>query len=246
MEISKDQATAEILKAGQKLAEHFFVASNDGNISCRLNDREILITPSGVNKGEMSSEQLITVSPEGQVLAGTHTPSSELKMHLRVYTQRPDVRAVVHAHPPAATGFASCGIRMDEEVLLPEVVFGLGKIGFAAYGTPTTEEVPQAVAREIGDGEAMLLANHGALTVGPTVMQAYYRMEVLEMYARVRLVAKILGRPQALDERQLQDLHQIRADRGWGGSSSLSAVDPQLVQTIAGVVMEVLQAKNRV
>jgi L-fuculose-phosphate aldolase len=176
----------QIVEAGKKLRDRFFVASNDGNISARLSDDELLITPTTVNKGDVTEDQVLKIDMDGRVIAGSLKPSSETKMHLAVYRTRPDVRAIVHAHPPTATGFAVCRIRLDQDVILPEVVFGMGKIGFAEYGTPTTEEIPNAVIKEIPDCEALLLSNHGALTVGGDVMQAYYRMEVLEKGDRTR------------------------------------------------------------
>lgn len=232
-----------IIKAGRKLAERFFVAANDGNISARLGGSEILITPTGVNKGDLTPEMLLKVDGEGKVLSGTLKPTSEMKMHLAVYRRRPEVRAIVHAHPPAATGFAACRIRLDREVVLPEVIFGLGRIGFAEYATPTTAEVPQAVEKEIGGCEALLLANHGALTVGEEVEQAYYRMETLEMYARIRLVTHLLGGPKVLEEEQVQKLQNVRQLHGWGGGAS-SAQDEAVIQTVARIVLEILKAQG--
>jgi L-fuculose-phosphate aldolase len=233
----------EILEAGRRLKDRFFVAANDGNISARLGEREFLITPTGVNKGDMSAEMLLVVDGQGTVLRGNLKPSSEMKMHLAVYRRRPDVQAIVHAHPPTATGFATSRIRLDQDVILPEVVFGLGRIGFSEYGTPTTEEVPEAVSREIPDCDALLLANHGAMTVGASVMQAYYRMETLEMYARIRLVTMQLGGPQALSEPEVQALFQVRRERGWGGSPALE-VDPRAVELISQIVLQVLEAQR--
>jgi L-fuculose-phosphate aldolase len=166
-------------------------------------------------------------------------------MHLAVYRIRPDVTAIVHAHPPAATGFAACHIRLDSDVILPEVVFGLGKVGFAEYGTPTTEEIPNAVEKEIPGCDAVLLSNHGALTVGTAVMQAYYRMETLEMYARVRLVTKILGEPKPLSQSEIATLHIVREQQGWGKPKpGLEDVDPRLVDIIARIVMGVLEQRK--
>jgi L-fuculose-phosphate aldolase len=235
----------QILEAGRRLQERFFVAANDGNLSARLPDGRFLITPTSVNKGDMRAEMLLIVDGQGNVLSGTLQPTSEMKVHLAVYHQRPDVQAIVHAHPPTATGFATSRIRLDQDVILPEVVFGLGRIGFSEYGTPTTYQVPEAVSREIPDCEALLLANHGALTVGTSVMQAYYRMETLEMYARIRLVTMQLGGPQALSEPEVQELQQIRQQRGWGRSEALE-IDPRAVELISQIVLQVLQAKESV
>jgi L-fuculose-phosphate aldolase len=237
------QLREQILEAGKRLKERFFVAANDGNISARLPEGRFLITPTSVNKGDMSEEMLLTVDEQGNVISGGLKPSSEMKMHLAVYRQRPDVQALVHAHPPTATGFATSRIRLDQDVILPEVVFGLGRIGFSEYGTPTTEQVPEAVSREIADCDALLLANHGALTVGNTVMQAYYRMETLEMYARIRLVTIQLGGPAALSEPEIEELFQVRQQRGWGGSPVFE-VDPRAVELISQVVLQVLQARG--
>jgi L-fuculose-phosphate aldolase len=235
------EARRQIVEAGRRLRDRFFVASNDGNLSARLSEDRVLITPTGVNKGDMTAEQLLTVDMQGNVIAGGGKPSSETKMHLAVYKARPDVQAIVHAHPPAATGFAACRIRLDQDVILPEVVFGLGKVGFAEYGTPTTDEIPNAVVKEIPDCEALLLSNHGALAVGPDVMQAYFRMEVLEMYARVRLVTRILGEPKPLSADEVSELHKVRERQGWGRAS---AVDPALVDLIAQVVVEIMKKKD--
>jgi L-fuculose-phosphate aldolase len=129
-------------------------------------------------------------------------------------------------------------------VLLPEVIFSLGRIGFAEYGTPTTEEIPRAVEKEIANCEALLLANHGAITVGEEVLAAYYRMEVLEMYARVRLVTRLLGEPKALNEAQLRELEKVREAQGWGRGRAAGELDPQLVGIITQVVLEVLRGSG--
>ena len=239
--IDEAEGRREILEAGRRLQERFFVAANDGNISARLSPGQMLITPTGVNKGDMSSEMLLMVDDEGNLISGSLKPSSEMKMHLAVYRQRSDVQAIVHAHPPTATGFATSRIRLDQDVILPEVIFGLGRIGFSEYGTPTTQEVPEAVAKEITDCDALLLANHGALTVGGSVMQAYYRMETLEMYARIRLVTLQLGGPKALSEPEVEELLRVRKQRGWGRSLE---VDPQAIETIAQIVLQVLKAQG--
>jgi L-fuculose-phosphate aldolase len=233
-----------IIEAGKRLHDRFFVASNDGNISARLDSGRFLITPTTVNKGDMKPEDLLTVDAEGKVLAGRLRPTSEMKMHLGVYRVRPDVHAIVHAHPPTATGFAACRIHLDQDVLLPEVIFGLGRIGFAEYGTPTTEEIPRAVEKEIPTCEALLLANHGALTVGDDPLQAFYRMETLEMYARVRLVTRILGEPKALRENELAELYKVRERQGWGRAKSGDEADPRLVATVTEVVLEILRARG--
>jgi L-fuculose-phosphate aldolase len=133
---------------------------------------------------------------------------------------------------------------LDQDVILPEVVFGLGKIGFAEYGTPTTDEIPNAVVKEIPDCEALLLSNHGALTVGDDVMQAYYRMEVLEMYARVRLVTTLLGGAKPLSGGQVEELLKVRERQGWGRSRGVEDLDPAAIELIAEIVLQVLKARG--
>jgi L-fuculose-phosphate aldolase len=240
--MNETEARQQIVEAGKRLAARFFVASNDGNLSARLAEDRFLITPTSVNKGDLTPEMLLLVDAQGRVLSGTMKPTSEMKMHLAIYRQRADVRAVVHAHPPAATGFAACRLRLDQDVLLPEVIFSLGRIGFAEYGTPSTEEVPRAVEKEIAHCEALLLANHGAITVAEEVLAAYYRMEVLEMYARVRLVTRLLGEPKTLSEVQVRELEKVREAQGWGRSRQ--EADPRLVAVITQVVLEVLRGST--
>jgi L-fuculose-phosphate aldolase len=243
--MQEQDARQQIVEAGKRLRDRFFIAANDGNISARLSENELLITPTTVNKGDVTTDQILKIDMQGNVITGSKRPSSETKMHLAVYRARPDVTAIVHAHPPAATGFAACHIRLDADVILPEVVFGLGKVGFAEYGTPSTEEIPNAVEKEIPDCDAVLLSNHGALTVGADVMQAYYRMEVLEMYARVRLVTKILGEPKPLSSSEIAELYKVREKQGWGKAKpGLEEVDPRLVDIIARIVMGVLEQQG--
>jgi L-fuculose-phosphate aldolase len=238
------EARRQIVEAGRRLRDRFFVASNDGNISARLSDTELLITPTSVNKGDVTEDSILKIDLQGGVISGSLKPSSETKMHLAVYKTRSDIQAIVHAHPPAATGFAACRIRLDQDVILPEVIFGLAKIGFAEYGTPTTDEIPNAVVKEIPECDAILLSNHGALTVGSDVMQAYYRMEVLEMYARVRLVTRILGEPKPLTPTEVSALEKVREAQGWGRRKGLEDVDPALIELIAQVVVEIVKKRG--
>ena len=140
----------------------------------------------------MNPQMIIKVNMDGEVLSGDLKPSSELKMHLRVYKERPDVRSVIHAHPPTATGFAVAGIPLVR-CILPEVIISLGSIPIAEYGTPSTEEIPDAIMKYLTDCDAVLLANHGALTVGTDLFNAYFKMETLEHFAKISLVARQLG-----------------------------------------------------
>ena len=201
----------EIVEAGRRLYKKGFVAANDGNVSVRLDGGRILITPSGVCKGDMDPGMMVVVDGDGKVLSGRLRPSSEMKMHLAVYRIRDDVKAIVHAHPPKATAFAVAGLPLDK-LTLPEVVFSLGSVAFSEYGTPSTKQVPEAVVRVIGDAGAVLLANHGALTVGAGVMDAYFRMETLEHFAAITLYARLLGGERELSPKEEGELIRIRRD----------------------------------
>ena len=203
----------EIVEAGRRVYNRNFVASNDGNISARIDERRVLITPSGVSKGFMSPEDLIVIDCEGNVLEGRKKPSSELFMHLRIYKERPDINGVCHAHPPKATGFATAGIPLTQCVL-PEVIVTLGGIPLAEYGTPGTEEFFEPVLKYLQDYDAFLLENHGALTIGPDVMNAYYKMETLEHFAHIAFVAIQLGNLQTLGQPDVQKLIDLRKNFG--------------------------------
>ena len=190
-----------------------YVASNDGNISIRLDDATILTTPKSVSKGFMTPDMMVVVDLEGKKIRGTRDASSELLMHLEVYKNRPDVRAVVHAHPPIATGFAVAGIPLDRAVLA-EVVTTLGSIPIAEYGTPSTPELPAAVRKYIKAHDGLLLANHGALTIGPDVYAAYYKMETIEHFAKISLVTRQLGRENLLSREEVHRLQELRGNYG--------------------------------
>jgi len=203
----------DIVEAGRRVYQRNFVASNDGNISARADSRRIVITPSGVSKGFLKAEDLVVVDLDGNVLEGRGKPSSELPMHLRMFRDRPDVNGVVHAHPPKATGFAVAGIPLTQCVL-PEVIVGLGGIPLAEYGTPGTDEFYEPVLKYLKDYDAFLLANHGALTIGSDVMNAYYKMETLEHFAHIAFVALQLGNMNTIGEADVQKLIDLRANFG--------------------------------
>src|SRR6266850_1611057 len=154
-----------MVEVGRRLYARGYTASNDGNISARLDDRRLLMTPKSVCKGFMSPDMMVITDLDGKKLAGDRDPSSEMQMHLEVYRQRPDARAVVHAHPPVATAFAVAGIPLDRAVLA-EVVTTLGSVPIAEYATPSTKELPEAVRKYVRAHDGMLLANHGALPLG--------------------------------------------------------------------------------
>lgn len=203
----------DIIQAGKRMYDRGYVASNDGNISARIDSEKVLITPTGVSKGFMKPEDLTIVDYNGKVLTGTKKPSSEVFMHLQVYKDRPDVNSVCHSHPPYATGFAVAGIPLDKCVL-PEVVIALGSIPLIEYGTPGTEEFYKPVLKLLKDYDAFLLANHGALTVGKDVINAYHKMETLEHFAKIAFVAQQIGYVNTLNKEQVQKLTDQRVKYG--------------------------------
>jgi L-fuculose-phosphate aldolase len=209
----EEQLRADIVEAGRRMYARGYVASNDGNISIRLDDATILTTPKSVSKGFMTPDMMVVVDLDGKKIRGTRDASSELLMHLEVYKNRPDARAVVHAHPPVATGFAVAGIPLDRAVLA-EVVTTLGSIPIAEYGTPSTPELPAAVRKYVKAHDGLLLANHGALTIGPDVYAAYYKMETIEHFAKISLVTRQLGRENLLSREEVHRLQELRGNYG--------------------------------
>jgi L-fuculose-phosphate aldolase len=220
----EEQLRAEIVEAGRRLYARAYVASNDGNISARLDDARLITTPKSVSKGFMTPDMMVVVDYDGRKLAGDRDPSSELPMHLEIYRNRPDVQAVVHAHPPLATGFAVAGIPLTRAVLA-EVITTLGSIPIAAYGTPSTAELPEAVRRYIKAHDGMLLANHGAVTCGPSVMAAYYKMETIEHFAKISLVARLLGREHLISREEVERLQGLRSTYGIAAPAPLCTDD---------------------
>ena len=205
----EEQVRAEIVEVGRRLHARGFIAANDGNISVRLDETRLLTTPTGVSKGFMTPDMLVMTDLQGVKLADGRSPSTELLMHLAGYEVRPEIKAVVHADPPTATGFAVSGIPLDRAVLA-EVVTTLGSIPIAEYGTPSTPELADAVRQFIEAHDGLLLANHGALTVADELLAAYYKMETLEHFARISLVARLLGRERLLSREEVVRLQDLR------------------------------------
>jgi L-fuculose-phosphate aldolase len=220
----EERLRGEIVEVGRRLYARGYVASNDGNISARLDGDRLLTTPKGVSKGFMTPDMMCVVDLEGTKLAGDRDPSSELRMHLEVYRRRPDVHAVVHAHPPTATGFAVAGIPLDRAVLA-EVITTLGSIPIADYATPSTQELPDAVRKYITAHDGLLLANHGALTVAADLVGAYYKMETIEHFAKISLVARLLGRERLLSREEVVRLQGLRGSYGIAAPAPICA-DP--------------------
>ena len=213
MTTTESALRADIVEVGRRMYARGYTASNDGNISVRLGSDRLLMTPKGVCKGFMTPDVMCITDLDGRKLQGDRDPSSEMLMHLEVYRQRPDVQAVVHAHPPTATGFAVAGIPLDRAVLA-EVLTTLGSIPIAEYATPSTRELPEAVRKYIKAHDGMLLANHGALTVGADLYSAYFKMETVEHFAKISLVARLLGRENLISREEVMRLQQLRGSYG--------------------------------
>ncbi len=229
-----------MVEAGRRLYARAYVASNDGNISARLDDSRIITTPKSVSKGFMTPDMMVVVDYSGNKISGDRDASTELPMHLEVYRNRPDAHAVVHAHPPLATGFAVAGIPLTKAVLA-EVITTLGSIPIAAYGTPSTAELPEAVRKYIKAHDGMLLANHGAVTCGPNVMAAYYKMETIEHFAKISLVARQLGGENLISRDEVERLQGLRGFYGIPAPAPL-CTDPAAVAPADQALCQVLEA----
>ena len=214
--MTAEQIKQEICEVGHRLYDHGFVAANDGNISVKLNDNEFYCTPTGVSKGSLTPDMIIKIDAEGNKLEGTLNPSSEIKMHLRVFRERPDVNAVVHAHPPVATAFTVAGIPLDRYIL-PEAVLTIGDVPTCAYATPSTMEIPDSLMPYIQEHDAFMLKNHGALTVGNTLTRAFFTMEEVEFNAKIMKYAMELGRIEEISEEKMYELMDLRARFGLPG-----------------------------
>ena len=211
----------EICDVGKRIYDHGFVAANDGNISVKVGPNEFYCTPTGVSKGYMTPDMIIRIDGQGNKIDGKLNPSSEIKMHMRVYQERPDAGAVVHAHPPVATAFTVAGIAMDQ-FILPEAILTIGSVPTCDYGTPSTMEIPDSLMPYIQKHDAFLLKNHGALTVGNTLMRACFTMEEVEFNAKINLYARQLGvgAEAHIEEspcEQLEKLMELRKKMGLPG-----------------------------
>lgn len=215
---SEYEIKKEICEIGRRIYNKGMVASNDGNISVKISDNEFLCTPTGVSKGFMTPEYICKVDKNGNVIQANpgFKPSSEIKMHMRVYKERPDVVSVVHAHPMYATGFAIAGIPLTQPIM-PEAVISLGCVPIAEYGTPSTDEIPDAISKYLQHYDAVLLENHGALTYSDSLLAAYHKMESVEFYAQLLFIAKQIGGPKELSDAQVQRLYEIRRQFGMTG-----------------------------
>ena len=210
--MTNEQQIKELMcEIGRRVYNRGMIAASDGNFSVKLNDNEFLCTPTGVSKGFMTPEYICKVDAKGNVLEANpgFRPSSEVKMHMRVYEKRPDVKAVVHAHPSYATAFAIAGIGLTQPIM-PEAVVMLGAVPLAKYGTPSTNEVPDSIEEFLPYYDQVLLANHGALAWGSDLLNAYHKMESVEFYAELLYKAKMLGGPVEFSADQVEKLYNIR------------------------------------
>ena len=223
MELNEKEIREQICEVGRRVWQKNWVAANDGNISMRLGDEFVITTPTGVSKGFMTPDMLLKVDLDGNVRGGYLKPSSEIKIHIEAYKRRDDKRAVVHAHPPVCTGYAVANIPLDFQTL-PEIIITLGRVPLAQYGTPSTTELSDSISELIVCHDAVLLANHGAMTLGKDVMDAYYNMERVEHFASISLVAHQLGRMQPISEPDVKKLENIREQFGIkiGGSACIN------------------------
>jgi L-fuculose-phosphate aldolase len=199
----------QIVEVGLRLQERGFLAGSDGNISLRMEDNRILITPAGKPKGRLDPTDLLVLNPDGQRLEGCGSPTTEMAMHLAVYRARPEVNACVHTHPPYTTAFAVTGISLPDDVL-PEVVVSVGAIPICEYAPPGTEAVPKSLMPYIQTDNAFLLRNHGLLTIGRTLEEACNRHETVEHYARILWLTKQLGDWHRIPREDFQRLTRIR------------------------------------
>ena len=203
------QNRREIVNFGRLLYERGYAPATDGNISFRIDEQTILITPTGMSKGMMRPEDLVVVDGSGRKLTGKRNVSSEIAMHMLIYESRRDINAIIHAHPPIATGYAAAGISLNT-ALASEAFIGLGVVPLAQYATPGTPELANTLRPYIPHHEAILMANHGVVTYAEDVLRAYMKMELVEHFAMISLVARLLGQEQPLTQ---EDLGKLTAAR---------------------------------
>ncbi len=214
----------DIIDIGSRMYARGYVAANDGNISVRLDDSRLIITPTGVSKGYMRAEELVLCDMDGRSLTPDAKPSSEILLHLEVYRRRPDISAVVHAHPPFATAFGITGIPLTQAVL-PEVILTLGGIPLVEYGTPGSRRITEPLIPKLPDNDAFILRNHGALTIGKTLIDAYFRMETVEHFAYIAFISHLLGNIQTLPTDEVAFLLKQRSKLGFPGDRKAGTCD---------------------
>jgi L-fuculose-phosphate aldolase len=253
MILREDEAREQVIEVGRRLYARGLISGNEGNVSVRLGD-VMFVTPPAVCKGFLTAEMIVKADLAGRPLDGQRA-STEVQMHTAVYRRRPDAAAVVHAHPPVATGFAVAGIALDQP-LIAEAVVALGQVPVVPYGTPSTSELAEKIGAAACLAQALLMANHGALTVGDSLYRAWERMEALEQVARVTLVARLLGATNLLPAADVARLVDMRARAGYpepvcapGGApptgTPRAAGDDRVVLTRGELVRLVTEAVER-
>lgn len=198
----------DLIEICHKVYNKGFVTAYDGNLSVRIDQTKILITPSGKCKGELSEDDLLEIDYSGSLLSGNGKVSTEVKIHLLAYQKRDDINSVIHCHPVYSSAFAATGEGLTRPVF-PEVILSLGKVPLCRYGTPSTDELPNSMLPYIDFAWAMLLENHGAVTFGKNIKGAYFRMEKLEHSAHTLIVSRMLGREKTIPHNKLKELYSI-------------------------------------
>ncbi len=254
-----DEARDALVEIGRRLWQRGLLAGNEGNLSVRLEGDRLLTTPTGVSKGFMTADMLALTDLDGTVIDGDRQPSSELKMHLEIYRNRPEINAVVHAHPPVATAFSVAGIGLDRCVL-PETVITMGAIPTVPYSTPSTDEMPASLRPFIARCDAVLLSNHGAVTWAETLESAWFKMESLEMTATILHNAMLLGGVNDLTAAEVRKLCEIRTQLGLpgrvlpceaagkrlrGNRRRTNHDQSKLVETVVRAVLDVLKERRQ-
>jgi L-fuculose-phosphate aldolase len=212
------QIAQEISKIGTLMYKKGFVGGTSGNISVKLSEKEFLVTPSGVSKGALTPEMILLIDENGDSTHRELKPTSEIKLHLYIYKNRPDVNAIVHAHPIHATAFAVAGISLTKCVL-PEIVMTIGGVPLTEYGTPSTSEVPSAIAPYLAKADVFLLANHGVVAIGPNLIDAYHKLENTEHFAEIVFKAYLLGNINLLSQKDVTNLLKISKNLGLKGKN---------------------------
>jgi len=207
--MSEREIRADIVDVCHKIYNNGWVAANDGNISVLIENNLAICTPTGISKGIMTPDMLIKVDINGNMIEGEKDlkPSSEIKMHLDILKNKPGVNSVVHAHPPYGTAFAVAGVPLND-CILPEIVISLGQIPLTKYGTPSTFVIPDSVREHLKNNFVFLLENHGALSTGSDVYQAYYRMESMELFAKIAVIARTIGNVNTISEPNVKKRHK--------------------------------------
>jgi L-fuculose-phosphate aldolase len=226
---SEQEYRQDIVDVGKLIYQKGWVAANDGNVSIRLENNKILCTCTGISKGMMTVDDLTVCDLDGNKMEGSRERTSEIAMHLTIYRMRPDIFSVVHAHPTVATGFAVAG-RPLNLALLPEVIIGLGSVPLADYGLPGTPALTEGMLPYIPKYDAILMGNHGAVSYGEDVYKAFFKMETVEHFARIALVAELLGGPKVLPKGEVDKLFDSRTRYGVKSRTSMEPGCPVVAE----------------